>query len=579
MIKETIVLEDKVSAAARKAAANVARLEANLRKADKAAAAVLKQELTAEKLKKRAVDRVLRDQQRAAKAAEKTSAAATKSERKIIGERVRSSKKRGTLARREELQDDRIKTSTLGIIGTILGIGAAAAAAAVSVAKLGVSFTHAASEALDTRRGAEGLFAALTGGRGKQAVEAVDRLGEQLGLSLGEAREQFDKFRTAGLDNKQTAQLMKLRADIVAVTGSAERGDEAVEKVLAAKKEGRSVKEQMDALAKSAGTLGQGFDAAKNKVQTLGGALKTIKDAPARFLDSFVKQPQVAESMDKLGQSISKTLGKLMESPAAAKALAMVTNGFEIMMSIVSALIPLVVPFFEGIVGAAEPVADVLAPIGKAIANAFKDADKVEMVATAFKVLGAAVVIAGIALGVAVGIVGVVVASLLAVPVAIAAAVLGLAKLASAAKEKLAEWRDAGVQAVQGLIDGIKSKVSSAVAAAKQLASDVSGAIKSALKIGSPSKLMEDYGEFTVAGFNKGIENMSPAAQDSMSSMAPSGSPRPAAAPVASGGKSFTLQLSVSAQPGATKQDGENLASGIIPIIRKEIDSYLAGAA
>ncbi|CAN5579336.1 hypothetical protein BH09ACT8_BH09ACT8_27210 [soil metagenome] len=66
---------------------------------------------------------------------------------------------------------------------------------------------------------------------------------------------------------------------------------------------------------------------------------------------------------------------------------------------------------------------------------------------------------------------------------------------------------DAGKNLVQGLINGISGMIGSAVSKAKELASGVAGAVKGFLGIHSPSRLMQEYGQYTAQGFGIGLEN------------------------------------------------------------------------
>lgn len=65
----------------------------------------------------------------------------------------------------------------------------------------------------------------------------------------------------------------------------------------------------------------------------------------------------------------------------------------------------------------------------------------------------------------------------------------------------------AGVDVVTGLANGIRNAAGKAISAAKNIANQVSSTIKGALRIGSPSKLMRDYGQWTSEGLALGIED------------------------------------------------------------------------
>lgn len=482
-------------------------------------------------------------------------------------------KAKGQAHNKEDKQDDKAKGNALAIAGAIIGIGVAAVAASVGVAKLGAEFLDLASNALDARRGAVGLMDMLSG-RGEKTLQAVDRLSGALGVSLGEGREQFDKFRSAGLDNKQSAALMKLRADVEAVTGSSARADEAVEKVLAAKKAKGSVEDQMKAIAKSAKTMGQGMDAAQKSAGTLGGQLKRLKDLPARALDAMVADPEVASTLDSIGVSIGKTMKEIASSPEAAKFLGQLKSAFLAIGKAVATLIPLVAPFLKTLMAAAAPVVGVISKIATAFTDWASKGENMKILETAMKMAAKAVVAFVIAIGVLGAIaltVGAYIAGLAAVPFAVAAAIGAAAMLL---KDKASEWYEAGVEMVNGFIDGITSMVGDAISSVKELGAKAAGALKAALQIKSPSKLFEKFGKFTVEGFNQGIDKTAPSTADAVGGMvAP---PSAQAKPSGGSGPIFNLTLNVVAGAGATKQDGENMAAGLVPMIRREVEAFFS---
>lgn len=78
----------------------------------------------------------------------------------------------------------------------------------------------------------------------------------------------------------------------------------------------------------------------------------------------------------------------------------------------------------------------------------------------------------------------------------------------------------AGVNLVQGFINGIGSMVSSAVNAAANIASSALNAVKGFLGIHSPSRVMEKMGVYTGQGFVNGIGNMIRTTRDKAIEMA-----------------------------------------------------------
>lgn len=72
-----------------------------------------------------------------------------------------------------------------------------------------------------------------------------------------------------------------------------------------------------------------------------------------------------------------------------------------------------------------------------------------------------------------------------------------------------ASWLiSAGRSVVQGFIDGVSSMLGAAAAKVRELAGLAREAAAAALKIGSPSKVFEDLGRFTVEGYIVGVDKM-----------------------------------------------------------------------
>lgn len=69
------------------------------------------------------------------------------------------------------------------------------------------------------------------------------------------------------------------------------------------------------------------------------------------------------------------------------------------------------------------------------------------------------------------------------------------------------DLKQIGIDIINGLIKGIASMAGAVADAAKNIANGIGDKIAGILKLGSPSKLMEEYGEFTGEGLVKGIKN------------------------------------------------------------------------
>jgi hypothetical protein len=189
--------------------------------------------------------------------------------------------------------------------------------------------------------------------------------------------------------------------------------------------------------------------------------------------------------------------------------------------------------------------------------------------------LGGAAVISGVfvaALGLLAGAVVVATA-------AVGALVFGLYKLVTAPGEVWAAIQDAfggaatfltdiGAQMVAGLVNGITGAASAVVDALSGVVTGGIDAAKKALGIASPSKVFEDIGRLTSAGFAGGVDAGAGEAQDSVESLT-----APPAAGGAGGGSRFgdiTINVTVEGGGGG---DGDGLAAKIAAAVRDVFES------
>lgn len=82
----------------------------------------------------------------------------------------------------------------------------------------------------------------------------------------------------------------------------------------------------------------------------------------------------------------------------------------------------------------------------------------------------------------------------------------GVANIAKAFGGLASKLYNIGIDAVQGLINGVKAKISGAISVAKNLASSVSDTVKNFFVIRSPSRLFKQYGEWLSEGLALGIK-------------------------------------------------------------------------
>ena len=78
-----------------------------------------------------------------------------------------------------------------------------------------------------------------------------------------------------------------------------------------------------------------------------------------------------------------------------------------------------------------------------------------------------------------------------------------------------------GRDAVDGFIDGMESRANAAARAARELAETITDTFRSKMKISSPSKVFEYFGEMTAEGFDEGFKSYLPKIENTMDSLTP----------------------------------------------------------
>lgn len=83
-----------------------------------------------------------------------------------------------------------------------------------------------------------------------------------------------------------------------------------------------------------------------------------------------------------------------------------------------------------------------------------------------------------------------------------------VSRVVSAVSGMAGQMIGAGRNAIQGFINGMAGMIGGVVSAAANIAGQAMAAVRRALNLGSPSKIMRQYGEWTGEGFAIGMENM-----------------------------------------------------------------------
>lgn len=303
-----------------------------------------------------------------------------------------------------------------------------------------------------------------------------------------------------------------------------------------AKQLGTSLPEVEKRLALGQVTLAQGMKALEAAAQTRFG--KTIA---ARMLSFDVQIRKAKESLanmfgglklEPVLVGLQKMLSVLDTSKATGSNLGKIlTAGLQKVTNVLGSALTLAQPFFEGLIIGALEAYLAFRPMLRAIGDL---AGKFDEAGGASKALDAGILI-GSMLGTAFGMVA-------AALGAVAAAAARVGEFLMSPVESIAglvtALGSAGSKAAtalgDGLVNGIKAIGSRVAQAASDLAASAAGAIAGVLKIGSPSKLMRQYGEWTGEGYAIGVENETPNVERAAGEMG--GAAAGAASPGARGG-------------------------------------------
>ena len=154
----------------------------------------------------------------------------------------------------------------------------------------------------------------------------------------------------------------------------------------------------------------------------------------------------------------------------------------------------------------------------------------------------------------------------------------GMAQAVAAVNSQSGALQSAGVNFVQGFINGITSQIGAAASAAASMAKAASSAAKANLDIHSPSRVMRDQvGKYFTLGFAKGITDHTPAAQQASADMSNAAVSSSGAGDLVSaastggtaetGGRSVSIQIGAGAfqiaLPDGSQQSMQNLVAAL----------------
>lgn len=331
-------------------------------------------------------------------------------------------------------------------------LGLAAAASAVSFAAIGYELGRMAYDAFKGKREASALIDAFTNHHGVETMKALDAWAQKLGLSIAETRQKFVEFRQAGMDNRMSLNLIKMRADLMAVGLSAQAADKEISQVTAAGHDKFGQARAFQEISRAYGGIGDGAKAAAYATQSLAGAQNKIANAFDEKLAAFWER--VGKNIGTAANRLADFMTKLLDSEATGKAIDRLVDSV----------------------------------------NRFANAVSNENLSKVFGVLGK---LAGFTLDAFEGW------SHIVDPTAsrkLYQQQEQIARNAAALEAKRAEL--AGKATSDGFANGVDA--SKAAAATKNMADKAAGAFTDAMGIHSPSKLFAGYGEDTVEGYQIG---------------------------------------------------------------------------
>lgn len=376
-----------------------------------------------------------------------------------------------------------------GVGVAVLGIATAGAVALGSLAKIALAFGGVKAET-------KGALDILTGGRADKALALIDKEAVRLGLQIQQTRDDFIKFRQAGLDNKQSAALLKLKADLIATKHPAEQVQEAVDRVLSYASNGPQTKDQalaagraMKLLAKQAHIAGDGTAAAALAATTLEGALNRIDNAKTQALERLGEK--IKPSADKAATAVANLVEKFLSSKRGQETIDKTADAIIALADVVTKYAPKLEQFSErfskGLDGPAvklRVLSGGLELIGKGLTGI---GERAQLAISPLNLLSFAAGKAGAALGEA---------------------------LVEPALKAAGRMYDAGKNIVSGLAKGIADAAGTAIDSVVNLANRISKAFRGELEIKSPSKRFERDGVNIGKGVDRGADKSMPTGKE-----------------------------------------------------------------
>jgi hypothetical protein len=357
--------------------------------------------------------------------------------------------------KKEEEFNDKLK---LGVEG-IAAFGVAAIGAVAATYELGKSIAELAYEADAAEKGSAALVRAYSGDAGDSVINQLDEQAKALGETVVDVRNQFVKYREAGVTNQVADAIIKTRADLIAMKVPASEADKAIQKVLDAGHNSQMARQQLGFISAAFGGVGDGAKAAKYALTSVSAAQAQIHDDVEKKLADVWKRigPDIGEAAHRLADFVEK----LLDSEEGKEAIDGLVKSFKTLADAVTS--ENIITGFNAIRAVADAVETVFHSVGEAIGFVASEI----------------------------------------------ADFLGDAKLEDllnpiAFLEKKAVGLGSSI--VSGLVEGITGSKNAANDTAADLAHGVGASFAGAAKIQSPSKVFEGYGQNIVQGLAAGQE-------------------------------------------------------------------------
>ncbi|TDM48210.1 hypothetical protein ETI08_03465 [Macrococcoides goetzii] len=245
----------------------------------------------------------------------------------------------------------------------------------------------------------------------------------------------------------------------------------------------------------------------------LGSAISTGISAAVSFLSTgFQTMLSVASSiMNSILSAVSSAWSTITSaiSSAISTVVSVVSSGFSNMLSVASSIMSSIV----------SAVSSAFSTVVSAISSGISSA--VSAVTSGFSAMMSAVssFVSSMVSAITSGMASFVSAISSGASAALSAITSMVSGILSAVRGAAGQMVSAGADLVRGFINGIQSMAGAALSAARNMAQNAVNAVRSALKIGSPSKVLKQIGQWMAQGFALGIEKDIPRVQTAVDRM------------------------------------------------------------